>query len=179
MRAYENNDEPGRCPVRLYKEYMAHVPEDAPANSFYLRPLKEPKGNIWYYKIAAGRETLGNVVAQVMKSASFEGYYTNHSLRRTCATQLYDKGLPEQLIQETTGHRSADGVRCYKRTSSSAKRRASEIVQGSLKEEAITCKVRKQEYEENEGEGEISETKEQENRIIISTKNTNIVINYR
>lgn len=41
---------------------------------------------------------MGNVVAQVMKSASFEGYYTNHSLRRTCATRLYDKGLPEQLI---------------------------------------------------------------------------------
>ena len=80
VRAYESNDEPKRCPVRLYKEYMAHVPEDVPANSFYLRPLKEPKGNIWCYKIAAGRETLGNVVAQVMKSASFEGYYTNHSL---------------------------------------------------------------------------------------------------
>ena len=43
-----------------------------PTNSFYLRPLKQPKGNIWYYKIAAGRETLGNVFAQVMKSASFE-----------------------------------------------------------------------------------------------------------
>ena len=43
---------------------------------------------------------MGSVVAQVMKSASFEGYYSNHSLRRTCATQLYDKRLPEQLIQE-------------------------------------------------------------------------------
>ena len=36
VRAYENN-EPERCPVQLYKEYMAHVPENAPANSFYLR----------------------------------------------------------------------------------------------------------------------------------------------
>ena len=36
----ENRDEPERCPVLLYKEYMAHVPKDAPANSFYLRPLK-------------------------------------------------------------------------------------------------------------------------------------------
>ena len=131
---------------------MAHVPKDAPANSFYLRPVKEPKGNICYYKIAAGRETLGNVVAQVMKSASFEWYYSNHSLRRTFATPLYDKGLPEQLTQETTGHRSADGVQCCKHTSC-AKRRASEIVQGCLKEEDITCRVRKQEYEENEGEG--------------------------
>ena len=93
-----------------------------------LRPLKEPKGNIWYDKIASDRETLGNVVAQVMKSASFEGYYSNHSLRGTCATRLYEKGLPKQLIQETIGRRSADGVRCYKHTSSSAKRRASEIV---------------------------------------------------
>ena len=46
--------------------------KDAPANSFYLRPLKEPKGNIWYHKISAGRERLGNVVAQVVKSVSFE-----------------------------------------------------------------------------------------------------------
>ena len=60
---------------------------------------------------------------------------------------------------------------------SCAKRRASEIVQGSLKEEDITCKVIKQENEENEGEGEISETKEEENKIKVSTKNTNIVIN--
>ena len=66
-----------------------------------------------------------------------KGYYSNHSLRRTCATQLYDKGLPEQLMQETTGHRSAAGIRCYKHTSSSPKRRASEIVKGSLKEEDI------------------------------------------
>ena len=147
--------------------------------TFHLWPLKNPKGNIWYYKIAAGRETLGIVVAQVLKSASFEGYYSNHSLRRTCATRLYDKGLPEQLIQETTGHRSADGARCYKHTSSSAKRRASEIVQGCLKEEDLTCKIRKKRYEENEGEGEMSETKEEENKIVISAKNTNIVIHYR
>ena len=33
-------------------------------------------------------------------------------MKGTCATRLYDKGLPEQLIQETTGHRSVDGVRC-------------------------------------------------------------------
>ena len=159
MRAYENNDQPERFPVPFYKEYMAHVPKDAPANSFYLRPLKEPKGNIWYYKIAAGRETLGNFAAQVMKGASFEGYYSNHSLRKTCATQLYDKGLPEHLIQETTGHRSADGVRCYKHTSSSAKRRASEIVQGCLKEQDITCMVRKQEWREMKVKGTCLERK--------------------
>ena len=39
VKAHENNDQPERCPVRLYKEYMAHVPKDAPANSFYLRTV--------------------------------------------------------------------------------------------------------------------------------------------
>ena len=89
--------------------------------------ILRPKANIWYHKISADRERLGNVVAQVVKSVSFERYYSNHSLRRTCATRLNDKGLPEQLIQETTGHGSADGVRCYKHSSSSAKRRVSEV----------------------------------------------------
>ena len=52
-------------------------------------------------------------------------------------------------------------------------------MQGCLKKEDITCKVRKQEYEESKEEGEMSETKEEENKIAISTKNTNMVINYR
>ena len=52
-------------------------------------------------------------------------------------------------------------------------------MQGCLKEEDLTCKVRKKRYEENEGEGEMSETKEEENKIVISAKNTNIVILYR
>ena len=52
-------------------------------------------------------------------------------------------------------------------------------MQGCLKEEDISCKVRKQEYEENREEGEMPETKEEENKIAISPKNTNMVINYR
>ena len=88
VRAYGNNDEPERCPVHLYKEYITHVPKDAPANSLYLRPLKESKRNIWYNKIAAGQETLGNVGAQIMKSTGFEGNCSNHSLQRTCATRI-------------------------------------------------------------------------------------------
>ena len=42
------------------------------------------------------KEDVSKDVSQVMKSTSFEGYYTNHSLQRTCATRLYDKGLPKR-----------------------------------------------------------------------------------
>ena len=37
VRAYENNDEPERCPVLLYKEYMAHVTKHAPAHGGGMR----------------------------------------------------------------------------------------------------------------------------------------------
>ena len=73
---------------------------------------------------------MGNVAKKIMKQAQFDGRDTNHSLRRSCATRLYDSGSPEQLIQETTGHRSFDFVRAYKCTSSALKRETTEILQG-------------------------------------------------
>lgn len=62
VRVYENNDEFERCFVWFYKEYMVYVFEDVFVNLFYLRFLKELKGNIWYYKVVVGWEMLGNVV---------------------------------------------------------------------------------------------------------------------
>ena len=97
----------------------------------YLGPLPKTKGNIWYYKKAAGRETWGNVVKKVMGKTGFDGHFTNHSLRRSCATNHYDNGLPEQVIQETTGHRSIEGVRAYKRTSSAMRRKMGAILNQS------------------------------------------------
>ena len=66
-----------------------------------------------------------------MGKARFDGHFTNHSLRRSCATNLYDNGAPEQVIQKTTGHRSVEGVRAYKRTSSAMKRKISAILNQS------------------------------------------------
>ncbi len=37
-------------------------------------------------------------------STGFQGKYTNHSLRVTSATRLYESGYPEKLIKELTGH---------------------------------------------------------------------------
>ena len=39
VRAYENVEKPERCPVKLYKKYISHVPSETSDNSFYLRPL--------------------------------------------------------------------------------------------------------------------------------------------
>ena len=40
---------------------------------------------------------------------------TNHSLRATSATQMYNSSVPEKIIQERTGHRSLEALRMYER----------------------------------------------------------------
>ena len=70
----ENVEKPERCPVKLYKKYISHVPSGTSDNSFYLRLFRKPKGN---------------VVKKVMGKAGFDGDFTTHSLRRSCATKLY------------------------------------------------------------------------------------------
>ena len=107
--------------------------------------------------------------------------YTCHSLRRSGATRLYDSGVPEQLIQETTGHRSSDGVRTYKCTSSALKREASEILQGSDVEKkdengagenyvAQEVKVVSPEKSVQEGSNQ---------SVVVSTNSSRIVISYK
>ena len=63
--------------------------------------------------------------------AGFEGKITNHSLRATAATQMYEMGVPEKAIQERTGHRSLDSLRVYERTSTQQQQAASNILSGS------------------------------------------------
>ena len=55
VRAYENVEKAERCPVKLYKKYISHVPLETSDNSFYLRPLQKPKGNIWLLEGNVGK----------------------------------------------------------------------------------------------------------------------------
>ena len=42
---------------------------------------------------------------------------TNHSLRATGASALFQANVPERIIQKTTGHRSVDALRSYEKIS--------------------------------------------------------------
>ena len=51
-----------------------------------------------------------------MKSAKIEGFFTNHCLRHTGGTRLFQAGVDRKLVKETTGH-SSDAVDAYQITS--------------------------------------------------------------
>ena len=95
---------------------------------FDLKPLKNPQGAYWYAAQPIGHDKLNSTVARICKAAGVQGFKTNHSLRATAATRLYHAGIDEQIIMETTGHRSLDGVRSYKRTSDEQRETISDIL---------------------------------------------------
>ncbi|CAC5388526.1 unnamed protein product [Mytilus coruscus] len=128
--AYQNTENQARCVVNLFELYASHCPPfPRKADALYLRPLKIPNGNIWYADQPIGRHSLANIVASICQEAGIGGYRTNHSLRASAATRMYDAAVDEQLICEFTGHRS-NAVRNYKRTNEKQKRKINSVIQG-------------------------------------------------
>ena len=124
---YANTRNPSRCFVRLFKKYVSLRPPDV--SSFYLTPLRKPRVDCWYSRNPVGHNTLTKTVSRLCKVVGIPGFKTNHSLRAMAATRLYHSETDEQLIKSVTGHKSADGVRSYKRTSEDQFRRVSDILQ--------------------------------------------------
>lgn len=98
-----------RCIADYYKMYLDGLDN---AGSFYRRPLQgsPPK----YGNQLVGVNKLKSMMKVICKKAGLEGNYSNHSGKRTCATQLYMAGVDEQEIMRRTGHRSEKVVRKYK-----------------------------------------------------------------
>ncbi len=84
------------------------------------------------YKLLDVEVTLQLTVPRLCSSAGIEGYKTNHSLRVTAATRLYQAGVNEQLIMKRIGHRSIEGIRLYKRVSDIQEQAVSAIIQHGL-----------------------------------------------
>lgn len=128
---HANEENPERCFVQLFKMYNSLCPHDRPKDAFYLQPLKNMKPNCWYSSKPIGHNTLEGTVARLCKKAGISGLRTNHSLRATTATRLYQAGVDEQLVMERTGHQSLEGVRSYKHTSEAQQANLSDILNGA------------------------------------------------
>ena len=61
---------------------------------------KKPSSNIWYTSVPIGHNTLTQTVKRLCSAGGISGYKTNHSLRVTTASRLFQNGVPEQLIME-------------------------------------------------------------------------------
>lgn len=103
--------DPGeRCIIDFFDVYLKAVGE----GSFYRRP-PPPTGDakIRYSNQNVGINKLKNFMKVIAEKGGLSGNFMNHSGKRSCATQMYIEGVPEQEIMKRTGHRS-EAVRKYK-----------------------------------------------------------------
>ncbi|KAK3084306.1 hypothetical protein FSP39_011366 [Pinctada imbricata] len=136
------------------KDIKYYCDEDALGNEgpFYRRRLAG-SGSI---SVRYGEQVLGiNRLKGLMKEitdikAGLQGNFTNHSGKRTCATQLYHAGVDEQEIMQRTGHRSETAVRKYKRTNSALQGHVSEILNPPTSKK-VKCETTESENCENSG----------------------------
>ncbi|CAC5410044.1 unnamed protein product [Mytilus coruscus] len=115
-------------------------------DAFYFKPLVNYTTDQWFCKNPSRSQYLTKTVKRLCTAVGLEGKRTNHRLRASTATRLYQAGVEEQLICETTGHRSY-AVRSYKRTANFQQNESSEILYDK-KQKTTTCTETKLQSEE-------------------------------
>ena len=125
------SDNVTHCPVKLVDKYVSlcsQITVKSKRNNFYMRSLDRVNPAQWFGEQVVGKNTLRKVVSNLLKSANLDGHFTNHSLRRTSATRLFQAGIDRKLIKEFTGHTS-DVIDKYQITSNIQRSDMSKVLQ--------------------------------------------------
>jgi hypothetical protein len=82
------------------------MPEDIknqPTSRFYLRPLTNPASSVWYSHLPIGKNTIRKMMKSIasLGELELEGRKTNHSTRKTFATDLLDADIPNTELEVT------------------------------------------------------------------------------
>ena len=115
MHQYQDFEAGERCHVTVLDKYLSKLPPNArDKDIFYLRPI-------------ARKNPLSRMMTTMCKAAEIPGKKTNHSLRAYAASELFNAGILEKVIQAPTGHRSLDGLRKYEHISEKQKEDACKV----------------------------------------------------
>ena len=82
---------------------------------------------------AVAHNILAGTVKRLCQEAGLTGHFTNHSLRPTAATRLFEADVDEQLIMLRTGHSRTSGVKSYRRFGEKLKSVPSDVLNGTKK----------------------------------------------
>ena len=149
-----------RCFVELFRKYLFLGP---PGNfswpKFYVQTDAkwQPGSDYWYTNRPVGKNTLAKYIQSMMDAAGIEGYFRNHSTRKSTCTCLFQKGVDPQLIKEQTGHKS-EAIMRYKKSNLAMKKQVSDML-SVLPCEMNTIREREAEMLEVEHKSEEKEEK--------------------
>ncbi|XP_061186495.1 uncharacterized protein LOC133194575 [Saccostrea echinata] len=129
----------------IYEEYIQLVrmisTDENGSEPFYRRPLENKNNLKTFSKQCLGVNKLSKLMKSICEEGGLKGAFSNHSGKRTCATQLYQAGIQEQEIMGRTGHRSVQSVRKYKRPSGEMLEEISNVLEPPVKREKVEMEV--------------------------------------
>ena len=175
---YPNAGNVARCPVRLIDKYLSLCPKITRRSNFYLQSLQKPTPSQWYSVQVVGQNTIGKVVKKLMEQAGIEGFFTNHSTRRTGGTRLFRAGVQHKLVKEATGH-SSDAIDKYQITSDEQREMMSKVIAGQhVDQVSEVCAPKSVDKVVKSGENDalvtVSESAPTENCNKVTLKETNV-----
>ena len=144
---FPNKSDVTRCMVRLVDKYLGLCPPKTTKTNFYLRSLEKCNPGQWYANQVLGQHKIQEVVKNLLKNAKLDGFFTNHSLRRSGTTRLFQAGVSRKLIKEFTGH-SSDAVDKYSITSEEQRESISKIIAAKPNPVSSPCEVSKKKGDE-------------------------------
>ena len=119
-----------KCLVYLLDLYISKLPEFAfKQEIFYCRKHFKKNGT------SHGKNKLALIIAEMCEEAVISRR-TNHLLRSTGATALFQSNIPESVILKTTGHRSEKALCFYEKVSMEQTEVVSKIMMGSKQNNA-------------------------------------------
>lgn len=132
-RMYAIPEKIENCPVRCLELYFEKMQDDC--ENLFPMPLKVSNDNpIWYSsKRPLGKNTIGDMMKEISKSANLNKIYTNHCVRVTVVNNLRNQGLTSNDIAAVTGHKNINSVDRYvRRKTDSEKRTVSQMLSNPL-----------------------------------------------
>lgn len=105
-----------RCHVHILDKYLSKLPEKAAkTDTFYWQsmPIPDKKDKSWSCNTPCDKNRLSKVVSEMFMEAGVAQKKTNHSLRASGVSTLFEAKVDEKIIQSCSRYKSLDALQCY------------------------------------------------------------------
>ena len=119
--------------VRALQFYFSKLHLDC--DRLFQTPLKNFTKNkeVWFSREPLGHNTISKMMKRMGKKAGLDGPYTNHCVRATTATNLFQAGVSADKIRQITLHKNDSSLKHYASDmSAEQKRHCSSILERPL-----------------------------------------------
>ena len=120
-RAWENGENPERCPVAAYKLFRSKRPKKycGAEDPFYIAPVPTnpfpSSSERWFISQPVGVNKLCSIMSNMCRAAgvSEDKRLTNHSARKFLVQTLRGARIADRDIMQVTGHKNVQSIRNY------------------------------------------------------------------